>query len=346
MSDKEFIKLYKEVLSQMKPIYDSSYNELLKKIKLINLYVEKNPYNIYVIDFINELIKKYNEIFFNKNLIDFLYLDNDKYYHNQIQIYKNLPYTTHPLYAKYLIEMLPIPDDYNEYLAFEYILEKYDKKNIKNMNGDYLKLILNFVNNNQTIMKGKKDKHYTIEKEIKNYFSSKNNIYFRGFKEFSYDENLIDAYEIQSKFLNKTLEHIGKLYVFNLIRCNFYTYFVSRDINDGFGYDIYCYGKDYIEDLINVKTTIKNSENDSFVMSENEYKVMMESCNKNNCRYIVCRVFLDNKLNPSYTYLTMKYNDILTSIDDDNIQYKISSIDGNNICFKKIAEKTKKIILP
>lgn len=343
MTDEEFIKLYKEVLAKMKPTYDNTYDELLEKLNHIYLYVSENPNNIYVKKFIKEVLNMYEAIFFNRNLLEFLYLNNEKYYHNQIEIYKNLPYTTHPLYATYLSKMIPIPSDINDsYLSFKYLLEKYCEFNF---NRGYLQLILDFVENNQLIMNGIKENYYSLEKEKRAYLKCKDKIYFRGLKEFAKSENLTNPYEAQNLFLSRTIDHIGKLYFFSLVKYKYYCYFLSRDINDGFGYDIYCYDRDYIENLINVKTTINAPLNDFFTITENEYKTMIESFSKPNARYIICRVFLDGNLEPTYKYLVAKDKNLVVEIDNEDLQYKLSYAYDNTLCFKKVIEKNKKKIL-
>lgn len=77
---------------------------------------------------------------------------------------------------------------------------------------------------------------------------------------------------------------------------------------------------------------MSSDEEDFFSMSDNEYTIMKNRFNNPYSKYQVCRIHLDNTLNPSYTTLTIK---------DDEIEYKLYQSSYKQIYFKKQTPKKK-----
>lgn len=332
MSDNQFELLGKEVLNKIEQMEE--YSKIYPKLYKIQAFILNNPNNKYAQNFIVDLINTYMSLFLKKELIDAFNLPDSLYYYKQLQIYLNLPYTTHPLYATYLPQILTIPSEiYGDiYGTFIYVLQKYVPEKASN---PYLQAILDFVKQNPSIMRGSKDNYYSLNDEIKLLNKVKSGSSFKELEEFAFAERLMNHYIIINSFYNKRIGDIGEIYTYELIRTQFFNCFVSRDVKNGFGYDIYFLDNDSIENLVEVKTTTNNSEDDFFSMSENEYKEMKKCINNPNARYIICRVKLDSFLNPSYTLLTMVDDVTLADTQNEGIEYKLCPSTNNSIYFKR-----------
>lgn len=342
MTTNEFISLGNQILKEMHPVYTSEnakdFNQICKKIRLVHDYMYSHPTDINVKHFIHEIINRYKEIFFKKDLIDSFNLPDEYYYHKQIQIIKNLPTTTHPLYQDYLVKIFCMPSEYlsSFYEAFKYILEKYSPVDAVNI---HFQQLLTYVKNNKNILKGFRSEYRSLEEEKQDYLGARNNFYYKRWEDYSvlYQTNNIDT--IRYNYMDKRKGNIGELYAFHKIMELYYVYFVSRDIKDGLGYDIYYY-RDGTENLVEVKTTTNSGEKDYFSLTENEYRVMKESLQRSNVIYTVCRITLDNELNPTYTILHLKDSSTLIS-NDGNIEYKMCPTIGTSVTFMKTTQKVK-----
>ena len=118
-------------------------------------------------------------------------------------------------------------------------------------------------------------------------------------------------------YLNKKLGNMGELYLFNTLVKEKDTTFVARDLGNGFGYDIYTTA--FIEGikkeiLFEVKTT-SSLTNDSFQLSENEYKIMQQALKNPKTEYIIAKVYIGLKY-------VEKDNKLFTEIDENNIAIK------------------------
>ena len=133
------------------------------------------------------------------------------------------------------------------------------------------------------------------------------------------------------------------------------TIFTAKEIGNGFGYDIYyqsLVNGQIIENLIEVKTTTKNDnqnlrEDDSFILTENEYNVMLEA-KENNANYLIARVLFDNVQNVpiDYCYLQLCDDNVLRSLDfnDNVIEYEFTPLNNYGYtCTRKQNNKVKKI---
>ncbi len=343
MNDVEFVQLGKEVLKEMQYIdaWSEEATNLRNKMKKLKIHILNNPDNKFVQDFIEELINRYITLFFNQDLIDSLCIPQPFY--RQIQVYRNLPSTTHQSYGVYLFDLLELSDFPDFYLGFLDALKKYRKEM---SNHPHIQNILGFVDQNQSIIKGFKDDYYPLEEEKRLYQCARTGYNFKELEDFASLNQIMGQDAARNAFMNKRIGNIGELYVYELIKNKKRSCFVSKDIRNGFGYDLYFEEDDSKELLTEVKTTTRDIEDDSFDMSENEYKVMKQCFGNPNANYVVCRVKLNSTLTPtSYTLLVMIDNTTLMDIASGNVQYKLYPYIGRTIHFQKYTPKTK-ILMP
>lgn len=341
MNDTEFIKLGQEMLYQIQKVSNMQETcDLFPKLEKLKLYIYDNPDNQYVKQFIEIFLELYVDAFFHKNLIDSFSIPEQFHYYKQIRIYMNLPYTLHPFYAQILPKTLVVPSEvYGDfYRTFLWVLQKYRPILANN---PHLNSILNFVDVNQSIMRGSKDNYDSLTKEIRLYRQAISGYPLKELEDFAFMEQCMNIEDVRRRFINKKIGNIGELYVYKLIKDQYFHYFVSRDIKNGFGYDIYYFNGSSVENLVEVKTTMNCGEDDYFKMSENEYNVMTQ-CFHNPCaKYYICRVGLDSSLNPSYTLLSMKDEETLANAETE---YKLfQSLNGERYFRKQ--EQKKKIII-
>jgi len=341
MSDVEFVKLGQEMLYQIQKVSNIQKTcNLFPQLEKLKLYIYNNPDNQYVKQFIEVFIELYAEAFFNKDLIDSFAIPEQYHYYKQIRIYMNLPYTLHPFYAQILPKTLVVPSEvYGDfYRTFLWVLQKYRPHLTNN---PHLNSILNFVDSNKNIMRGSKDDYDSLVKEVHLYHQATSGYHLKELDDFAFMEQCMDIEKVRRKFINKKIGNIGELYVYKLIKDQYFHYFVSRDIKNGFGYDIYYFDGDSVENLVEVKTTMNHGQDDCFKMSENEYNVMIQCFNNPCARYYICRVELDSSLNPSYTLLSMKDEETLANAETE---YKLfQSLNGERY-FRKQDQKKKIII--
>ncbi len=337
MSDIEFIQLGRDVLREMQYINVNSkgFRNLCDKMKKIKLHIMQNPDNKFVNDFIEELINHYAQLFFNKELMEAFYIKEPFY--RQIQIYKNLPSTIQPAYGAYLFNLLELSSFPHFYPGFLEALEKYKPEWAKH---PHLQQLLGFVEQNQNIMRGSSDEYGSIEEEKALYRRAYKGEYFKELETFAFLNNIMGQNEARSSFMNKRIGNIGELYTYEFIKDKNRNCLVAREAKNGFGYDLYYLDERLGETLIEVKTTLRDTEEDSFSLSENEYRVMQQCENNPLANYIVCRIKLDNSFNLiSYTFLIMV--DSTTFIDaTSGIQYRRDPND-KRITFKKCTPKVK-----
>lgn len=338
MSDLEFIQLGIEVLNEMEYI-DAWLNEatnLRNKMRKLKLHMLNNPNNKFVQNFIDELMNRYIRLFFNDDLIAAFRIPQPFY--RQLQIYKNLPYTIKPSYGTYLFDLLSLESFPHFYLGFLEALEKYRPELTKH---PHMQELLAFVEQNESIIHGSIDKYGSLEEEKRFYHKAQNGECFQELQDFVWANNFMGQNDAREPFMRKKEGNIGELYAFNLISNQFFKILVARDVKNGFGYDIYFYDNHHVENLVEVKTTLKDIEaEDDFDLSDNEYRVMQQCENNPLATYMVCRVKLDSSLNlVSSTFLTMV--DSTTFVDFvTGTQYKKEE-QNSSITFKKSSEKVK-----
>lgn len=339
MNDTQFRQLGQQMLYQIQKVSNISETcDLFPQLEKLKLYIYKNPNNPYVKQFIEVFLELYTDLFFQKDLIEAFSISERFHYFKQIRIYNNLPYTVNPFYANILPKTICTPSEiYGDfYQTFLWTLEQY-RPNLAN--SPDLKSILNFVAENQSIIHGSKDNYKNMANEINLYRQAIHGQELAELKDFAFMQSCMDLEEARRKFISKKIGNIGEICVFQLIEKQYFNYFVSRDIKNGFGYDIYYYDAyNAIENLIEVKTTTSNGEDDYFKMSENEYKVMKQCFNNPYARYYICRVHLDSALHPSYTLLSMQDDETLSNAE---AEYKLCQFQNGERIFRKQDQKRK-----
>lgn len=338
MSDIEFIQLGREVLKEMKYIdaWAKEATNLRDKMRKLKIHMLDKPNNKFVQDFIEELINHYIPLFFNKNLMDALCIPQPFY--RQIQVYRNLPSTTHQSYGVYLFDLLSLSNFPHFYPGFLDALQKYRPELATH---PHIQNLLAFISQNQSIIGGSKDDYGTLEEEKLLYQKAYRGEYFDELDAFTSINKIMSQDEARYPFMHKREGNIGELYAFDLISNQYYKILVAKEAKNGFGYDIYFYDNHHVENLVEVKSTLRDIEiEDSFNLSENEYRVMQQCENNPLATYIVYRIKLDSSLNlVSITFLTMV--DSTTFVDFTNgTQYKKEVKDGT-ISFKKSTTKVK-----
>lgn len=340
MSDIEFIQLGKEVLNEMAYIDVSSkdYNNLCDKMKKLKLHMLNNPDNKFVKDFIEELMNRYIALFFNKELMDAFRIPQPFY--RQIQVYRNLPSTIQSAYSSYLFNLLELSSFPHFYPGFLEALQKYKPEVAAH---PHMQELLAFVEENQSIINGSIDEYGSLEEEKRLYQKAYKGEYFEELRMFAFLNYIMGQDEARSSFMNKRIGNVGELYAYELIKGKNRSYFASKEGKNGFGYDMYFWDENSVETLIEVKTTTQDTEEDTFKLSENEFRVMQLCENNPLANYIVCRVRLDSALNPvSYTLLVMIDSTTFVDAGNNGIQYKQCLINGD-IYFKKCPPKVKTI---
>lgn len=336
MNDAQFIELGQKMLDKIQQVSNIKETcNLFPELEQLKLYIRNNPNNQYVKQFIEVFLELYIDLFFKQDLIDAFSISEQFHYYKQIRIYTNLPYTSHPFYAHVLPKTLVIPSElYSDfYRTFLWVLQKY-RPNIAN--SPHLQSILDFVNENKNIIHASKDEYHSLASEIKLYHGATNGYNLKELEEFAFMQERMDIEEVRRQFINKKIGNIGEIYVFNLIKNQYFNYFVSRDIKNGFGYDIYYFDGNSIENLVEVKTTMNSREDDYFKMSENEYNTMKKCFHNPLAKYYICRVTLDSALNPSYTLLSMQDDETLANAETE---YKLFQSSNGELFFRKQTQK-------
>ena len=156
--------------------------------------------------------------------------------------------------------------------------------------------------------------------------------------------NIRSAFKGRGMELSELVNFNGELYTFeNLIKPCSNPIFTSRDLGDGFGYDMYYQypnNNQIIENLVEVKTTTNTSGNDYFTLSPNEYNILLQTINEHTVDYYICRVFFNpDKMDFNYCFLKLENNLLIsTTYNNDGIAYEVSQND--NLCFVR-KQKTK-----
>ncbi len=340
MSDIEFIQLGREVLREMRVENMSSQecNILIDKMQRLKIYMIKNSKSKLTNDFIDEFLNCYLELFFSEELIKAFNIQEP--FFRQIQIYRNLPSTTHLNYPTFLFETLSLTSFPHFYLGFQEVLEEHRKELLAH---PHIQQVLEFAKTNPSLLKGSIDKYGTIEEEQNLYYKASKGYYFQELQDFANSIGVMGQDEARSGFMHKRIGNIGELYTFSLISNQPYKLLAARDIKNGLGYDIYYRDINNHENLVEVKTTTRmDSDEDSFEISENEYGTMKQCFDNPQTNYIICRVTLNRQLNPSsYTLLVMLNNTTLIDISNRNRQYKLYPFIGPKIHFQRYTPKVK-----
>ena len=248
----------------------------------------------------------------NEGLIDTFKINDDFKYTKKIAISDNLLFTTgkddyYDIYKK-------ITGEFSMFREYEVFIDFIRKQGIE-FPIEIESLIHDFlsIDSNSPYYDRKKSKYLPFIEERQNL----RNLLLTEKKTMDYSKEFMDL-------RNKTLGNVGEYYVDDYLNniLNRNARFVSKDIGDGTGYDhhymlnrkrtennekISCESEMLVED----KSTVKeNNGNDYFLITNNEYKVMLDSININHRTYTVARAFINPR--------TITCSDIilLRAIDD------------------------------
>lgn len=332
---KEYNILVENENSMEKKNFD---NEVLLAIQK---YFNDYPNNTTVIKLKRYLAECYYSFFDNDNLNNAFNISDDYYYQKKQEIFRCLPFNLNNKdYPQFFYRILNYTSDKYGTINNKFyptLFEFFKKQNIT-MKNIYLENdIMNFINNNKIIMYATKD-YYGYGKTI-----NEEEYWYNVFLDKLYKKKIVpnnnQSYEDALKeYENKLIGNIGEFYINNILNnklVNPYLSnidFVSKELGNGFGYDIYFQyiNRDFIKEyLIEVKTTFsKNMNNDSFNLTENEFNIMNEAMNIDK-EYRVYRVYKDNN---SYNHhkLIFDMKDSFKDVDNKNIIYKLDHIDDNN----------------
>ena len=326
------------------PNYTNETNELIRNMKE-TIYPVENGIIIpqydktYVKNFIRRLATKYLRLFTEKQLIDSFNLP--KSYYRQIKIYSNLPTTINKNYKTYLLELFNFPNDNFYDMCFSlFQLSGVDEITIKDLN----KLIdkcKRFEEENPFITAGSKSEYLDIDQEISNIIAVRDEIkenyinnttiYNDIVRKYAESINSNDYEFAEHDYINKKIGNLGEYYVYNYLTNYDYSVFVSKDLKNGFGYDLY-YLDNGIETLVEVKATTKKlgNINENFILSNSELKVMKDCLTKDNAKYIIARV----KLTDDY-----KLNKIILLDSNDGITFNSSNTEGYCYRFSELSKQ-------
>lgn len=341
MSKKEFLEKFKAIAPFIDTNNVNNKNIDINDLEQLGIYIYNNPNDNDVIEIKNWIMDIYQQPFFNQNLLNAFSMSDELKYLKIQKIAQYLPYrmlyTNHP---NYFFKLIPVDSIYFGGIPkfYETLLYLFKKENMCSIDKEYEKLLINFINKNTSIMNRYISEYKDFNTELENYRNT------------------------LTEERNKILGNIGELYIFSGISDAYNVIFTSRDLGDGFGYDMYyqtLVNGQIIENLIEVKTTtminINNKryikDDDEFKLTDNEYRVMLEA-KENNANYYIARVLFDSVQNVpiDYCYLQLCEDNVLRSLDfdNDNIEYYIEVQKNeydyiNCTCKRKTNNKVKKI---
>ena len=286
-----------------------------------------------------------NKKFFNDELIKSLNMNNDLSYYKQFNISKNLLFKSNSEYRTCFERIIWTKDGiYDPYLQYIDFIEELKY----NINNDIKNGLINFINDdkNKYILYSYPEPYLSLNEEINNLYQCEYGEKPNQYKEFKKGFYYVDENEILEQYKNKKKGNIGEILSFetlNKFRIN--TYFISKLLGDGYGYDIHTHNYTK-EGLIESKTTHNdiNDNNDYFTLSNNEYNVMLDTLEKENVNYYIYRVFIklnkDYKINDFINYHTIlplyPINEKLLK-SDNGIEYEYNhDYNGNKVFYKKI----------
>ena len=337
---KMFLKHKNTVLEE---INSNTFNLSFDAFKFVQNYIFEHPNDHDVLVITNYLIERYKDILLNNNFINALKLNDDLRYLKRQEIQKNLPFLhTNNYYINYLFKTFVIPNKYygtltNFYNGLFYFLKEH---NSCPLNDEQIKYIITFLENNKTILNINTNHYDSLNDEIIRYKNICLNRLTDDFSTFEQDKKALAAvynhyYEgnIMEDYKNKKLGIIGELYTFENLKQFMNSCFISRDLGDGFGYDIYfqnIQNNTIYENLIEVKTTTNINGNDYFSLSENEYNTIIQSQKYGNVNYYIGRIFADI-LNDNFSCNFLKLENNCFKSLDTSLEYEY--INNQNNCY-------------
>ena len=195
-------------------------------------------------------------------------------------------------------------------------------------------MIIKFISENEEAIKSMPREYKTIDEEINLYKSALINKYSDDY--INYKSNLaeyaadncyyLDPCEIKNSYLEQKINNIAALYFFDCVKHLENARFVSKELSDKLGYDIYYTASDgeKKELLFAIKSTTDMDKKELY-LTDVELKALVESLTISNTRYFVClsRVAVNDNLQIQNTILEAK--DMFTLVDvDSKEEYKIN----------------------
>lgn len=345
MDKKVFLNSAKIVINE---IYNNTdiYHISADHFYNVKDYIFDNPYDSDVIFFKQTLASFYIEPFKNLNLINALNLSDKFPYFKKQEIFKNLPFI-HTLenYHFYLSFLFTLPSEClggvdSFYKTIFWFIKSFDNCLLSN---DFINTINNFVSENKSIFHISKDHYDDYSTELQRYkkvlSGNFNTDDYKNFEITQRSQEMLQDYQVQSRYKNKKLGTIGELAVFEFLKNATNVCFVAKELGNGFGYDIYFEG--YIDQktecLVEVKTTANASDDDYFSLSENEYNTMLNTLNANNAKYLICRVNAHDINKMTFSVFEAVNKNILKS---GNVEYYLDeSITGHYFRKKQLSKE-------
>lgn len=323
----DYSKLIRNIISNNQNLYDGNAKNMNDtEIYFTQNYMISNPNNEEVINFKFFLIEHFNKEINIEQIIN-AYNISDKFVHLKNQrVLDSIPFRNNLYLNSYLNKLFDTKDVFNSYLDYSNTNLYYS------IFGDFENCLINeeiniflndFIDNNKFAYRGTKSEYKDLDYELYLYKDLSSKELFEYITEQRKQTTKLSQDQLYTAFRNKRIGNAGEIYIYNQIKNNKEAIFTSRDIGDGLGYDIYYQTLENnieYENLGEVKTTCYNEEDDSFTISDNEYKVMINTIDENNVNYYVYRVFYDS-VNNSFNHITLKLSNktSLVSIDNDII---------------------------
>lgn len=307
----------------------------------------------------NLFIEEFNKVFCNEDLKSALNIDDNYKYYKTIEIYKNAPFTpSDSNMMNYFYDTIQHESDYfGAYYKFVKGAEWFLKSEGQcEVDDEVFDLLSKNAKENTWIYGPSKTEYDSYEVELKRLRDMSNGIKpddYRSIKEgleYDYrqrginhwDENDIirDYKAIKTGIVG---EYDACKYILPLVGD-----FIAKDYGNGFGFDLFYYGmgNDGInkEILIEVKSTLNKS--DAFILSDNEYEVLLDTIKRPNTGYAVARIYVDLDKDENYDRELMFYskerNSFISKNNDNEIinEYVLDEKSNDHV-FKRKKPKTK-----
>ena len=251
-----------------------------------------------------------------------LQLPDDKHFYKKQEIFRNIPFSLKDRQLQADIGTLLFDVD----IYYGYVSVGISDAIREFINKDFTKEIQEQLNSfafaNMVLWRTRNQESDGIEADHErfiNYLTEKK-IDWKDFYKFRDYNHLFSKYYVPSKkdYFNNLVGKIGEYVVWDRFSKMKNATFVSRDINDSFGYDIY-FELDGIETLVEVKTTTSICGNDIVRLTDHEIETYKEAI-KHGAKYIIARVYIPENEPYNFFYSFLQYdedNDMLY----DNIRH-------------------------
>lgn len=346
--NQEYIKIKNDLCEIISKLNHHEIDELttdiINKCKNVKLFIKNNPDNKISKEIVKILKSYYINNLNNQKLINAINLDDKRKYYKEQEIFKNLPLLDQANIL-FFNNIIDFPSEYygnipNYYKGIFWFLET----NNCLIDKEYKNTIINYIDNHKELFYYTKSKFNTIEEEKKNHSDALNGCYTDDYYEFIAREKSIATIQLKFfnekdaylKYLYKKIGNIGELDFYMYVEKLPYTVHTSKELSDGFGYDIYCYDeKRETEQLIEIKTTT-SLDKETFELTEKEYQEMINTLENKNTEYFVCITSLDIQNDYKPKHQLLKAIDEYTFISGDGeIEYIMDHTQKDKISFMK-----------